>query len=284
MTYAQGKYPELAGKVAVITGAGRREGLGEAMARRLAAEGVKVVLTDIGHAAGEHMPEQAVGTSAEMEEIAAEIRAAGGDVATCVCNVLEPQEVHAAAEFALGHFGSLDIWINNAGIGYLMAPIVDMAADKWDAVLGVNLRGAFLGIKYAAEIMLRQGRGGRIINIGSQASKSGFAHAAAYTASKHGMVGLTRSAAQELGPAGITVNTLCPNHVTTGLGAWQNTHFSEVTGKGYERYMDDMRARIPLGRPGLQEDVAKACAFLCSDEASYITGEAMNVSGGEEYH
>lgn len=254
------------------------------MAKRLAQEGVKVVLTDIGHAAGENLPEQAVGTSAEMEEIAAEIRAAGGDVATVACNVLDAQEVQAAAEFALGHFGSLDIWVNNAGIGYLMDPVVDMGVDKWDAVLGVNLRGAFLGIKYAAEIMLRQGRGGRIINIGSQASKSGFAHASAYTASKHGLIGLTRSAAQELGPAGITVNTICPNHVTTGLGAWQNAHFSEVTGKGHDRYMEDMRARIPLGRPGLQEDTAKACAFLCSDEASYITGEAMNVSGGEEYH
>jgi len=281
---AFGKYPELKGKVAVITGAGRREGLGEAMARRLAAEGVKVVLTDIGHGQGEILPEDAVGTSAEMEEIACELRDAGGDVVTYNCNVLEPQEVQAAAEFALGHFGSLDIWVNNAGIGYLMQPVVEMDVDKWDAVLGVNLRGAFLGIKYAAEVMLRQGQGGRIINIGSQASKSGFAHAAAYTASKHGLVGLTRSAAQELGPAGITVNTICPNHVTTGLGAWQNAHFSEVTGKGHDRYMEDMRARIPLGRPGLQEDVAKACAFLCSDEASYITGEAMNVSGGEEYH
>ncbi|MBY6189587.1 SDR family NAD(P)-dependent oxidoreductase [Microbulbifer agarilyticus] len=281
---AMGKYPELKGKVAVITGAGRRKGLGEAMARRLAAEGVKVVLTDIGRGQGENLPENAVGTTAEMEEIAREIRDAGGEVATFSCNVLEPQEVQSAAEFALGHFGSLDIWVNNAGIGYLMEPIVEMAVDKWDAVLGVNLRGTFLGIKYAAEVMLRQGRGGRIINIGSQASKSGFAHAAAYTASKHGMVGLTRSAAQELGPEGITVNTICPNHVTTGLGAWQNAHFSEVTGKGHDRYMEDMRARIPLGRPGLQEDIAKACAFLCSDEASYITGEAMNVSGGEEYH
>ncbi|MCA0900875.1 SDR family NAD(P)-dependent oxidoreductase [Microbulbifer agarilyticus] len=281
---ALGKYPELNGKVAVITGAGRRKGLGEAMARRLAAEGVKVVLTDIGRGQGENLPENAVGTTAEMEEIACEIRDAGGEIATFSCNVLEPQEVQSAAEFALGHFGSLDIWVNNAGIGYLMEPIVEMAVDKWDAVLGVNLRGTFLGIKYAAEVMLRQGRGGRIINIGSQASKSGFAHAAAYTASKHGMVGLTRSAAQELGPEGITVNTICPNHVTTGLGAWQNAHFSEVTGKGHDRYMEDMRARIPLGRPGLQEDIAKACAFLCSDEASYITGEAMNVSGGEEYH
>ncbi|GMG86330.1 SDR family NAD(P)-dependent oxidoreductase [Biformimicrobium ophioploci] len=279
-----GKFAELSGKVAVITGAGRKDGLGEAMARRLAIEGVKVVLTDIGQPSGENLPQSAIGTTEEMEQIAMEIRATGGEVATFTCNVLEPQDVQSAAEFALGHFGGLDIWINNAGIGYLMEPVVDMAVDKWDAVLGVNLRGAFLGTKYAAEIMQRQGRGGRIINIGSQASKSGFPHAAAYTASKHGLIGLTRSAAIELGPDKITVNTICPNHVTTGLGAWQNAHFSDVTGKGHERYMEDMRARIPLGRPGLQEDIAKACAFLCSDEAAYITGEAMNVSGGEEYH
>jgi len=97
-------------------------------------------------------------------------------------------------------------------------------------------------------------------------------------------VGLTRVAAMELGEYGINVNTICPNHITTALGAWQNAHFSDVTGKGYENYMADMRARIPLGRPGLQEDIAKACAFLCSDQANYITGECMNVSGGEEYH
>ena len=284
MTEMAKKYPELSGKVAVITGAGRRQGLGEMMARRLAGEGVKVVLTDIGSAAGDNLPANAIGTSEELEQIAAEIREAGGDVATFACNVLEPSEVEAAAEFARRQFGRLDIWVNNAGVGYLMQPIVEMDDDKWDTVLGVNLRGAFLGIKYAARAMIAQGRGGRIINIGSQASKSGFPHASAYTASKHGLVGLTRSAAMELGPEKITVNTICPNHITTGLGAWQNAHFSEVTGKGHDKYMEDMRARIPLGRPGLQEDVAKACAFLCSDEASYITGESMNVSGGEEYH
>jgi meso-butanediol dehydrogenase/(S,S)-butanediol dehydrogenase/diacetyl reductase len=154
----------------------------------------------------------------------------------------------------------------------------------WDAVLGVNLRGAFYGIKHAAQRMIAQGRGGRIINIGSQASKSGFPFAAAYVASKHGMVGLTRSAAIELGPHRITVNTICPNHVTTGLGAWQNQFFSAATGRSEAQYLADMRNRIPLGRPGQQEDIAKACAFLASDEAAYITGEAMNVSGGEEYH
>ena len=277
-------YPELKGKVAVITGAGRRKGLGEAMARRLAAEGCRVVLTDIGHSEGEHMPVSAVGTDSEMQQIADEICAEGGEVKPFNCNVLNSQEVRAAADFAVETWGALDIWVNNAGIGYLMKPIVEMSVDEWDTVLGVNLRGIFLGIRAAARIMIEQGRGGRIINIGSQASKSGFGHASAYTASKHGMVGLTRVAAMELGGHGINVNTICPNHVTTGLGAWQNDHFSAVTGRELDQYMADMRSRIPLGRPGMQDDIAKACAFLCSDQAAYMTAECMNVSGGEEYH
>ncbi|MCY4264865.1 MAG: SDR family NAD(P)-dependent oxidoreductase [Gammaproteobacteria bacterium] len=277
-------YPELKGKVAVITGAGRRQGIGEAMARRLAMEGCRVVLTDIGHAEGEHMPESAVGTASEMQQIVDEICAEGGKARSFNCNVLNPEEIQAAAEFAIESFGALDIWVNNAGIGYLMKPIVEMSVEEWDTVLGVNLRGVFLGIQAAATIMIDQGRGGRIINIGSQASKSGFGHASAYTTSKHGMVGLTRVAAMELGEHGINVNTICPNHITTGLGAWQNDHFSGVTGRELDQYMADMRGRIPLGRPGLQEDIAKACAFLCSDQAVYITAESMNVSGGEEYH
>lgn len=278
------QYPDLQGKVAVITGAGRHKGLGEAMAKRLAAEGCKVIITDIGKAAGEHMPEDAIGSSDEMQQIVDEIKQAGGEATSFVCNVLNPDEVKAAAEFAVKTYGSLDIWVNNAGIGYLMKTILDMDVSEWDSVLNVNLRGTFYGIKFAAEQMKQLGNGGKIINIGSQASKSAFAHASAYTTSKHGMNGLTRVAAQELGGLGINVNQICPNHVTTGLGAWQNSHFSGVTGKGHDKYMQDMRDRIPLGRPGLQEDIAKACAFLCSEQASYITGECMNVSGGEEYH
>ncbi len=277
-------YKDLAGKVAVVTGAGRAKGLGEAMAKRLAAEGAKVVITDIGAAQGGHMPESAIGTTSEMQEIVDEIVADGGEASCFNCNVLNEEEVENAAQYAVDTYGKLDIWVNNAGIGYLMKPILELPAEEWDTVLGVNLRGVFLGIKHAAKIMVEQGNGGKIINIGSQASKSGFAHASAYTTSKHGIVGLTRVAAMELGVHKINVNTICPNHVTTGLGAWQNSHFSEVTGKGNEKYMQDMYDRIPMGRPGLQEDIAKACAFLCSDQASYITGECMNVSGGEEYH
>jgi meso-butanediol dehydrogenase/(S,S)-butanediol dehydrogenase/diacetyl reductase len=132
--------------------------------------------------------------------------------------------------------------------------------------------------------MVRQGRGGRIVNIASQAAKSGFPFASAYCSSKHGMVGLTRVTAIELGRHGITCNAICPNHVTTGLGAWQNEYFSKALGMTLEQYLAAMKGRIPLGRPGLPEDTANACAWLCSEQAQYVTGEAMNVSGGEEYH
>ena len=136
----------------------------------------------------------------------------------------------------------------------------------------------------AVPLMINGGQGGRVINIASQAAKSGFAFASAYTASKHGLLGFTRSAALELGEHGITVNAVCPNHVTTGLGAWQNDFMRKARGQTMEEYMAVMRARIPLGRLGLPKDTANAVAFLCSEQANYITGEAMNVSGGEEYH
>jgi meso-butanediol dehydrogenase/(S,S)-butanediol dehydrogenase/diacetyl reductase len=277
-------YPDLAGKVAIVTGSGRRKGLGEAMVRRLAAEGCRVVVSDIGAARGAEIPASVIGSLSEMQQIVAEIRAAGGDAIGLTCDVLEERQVEALVAETVAHYGRLDIMVNNAGIGYLMKPLTEMDQNSWDAVLGVNLRGVFFGIKHAAIQMIKQGGGGRIINIGSQASKSGFPFAAAYVASKHGVIGLTRTAAIELGAKGITVNAICPNHVTTGLGAWQNEYFSAATGRSQEQYLADMRARIPLGRPGLQEDIAKACAFLASAEAAYITGEGMNVSGGEEYH
>ncbi|MEL0210638.1 MAG: SDR family oxidoreductase, partial [Novosphingobium sp.] len=200
------------------------------------------------------------------------------------CDVRDPHQVRALAAHAVATHGSLDIWVNNAGIGYIMKPLGEVSADDWRAVIDVNLTGAWFGLQAAAEIMIEQGRGGRIVNIASQAAKSGFMHAQAYTASKHGLVGLVRSASIELGAHGITVNNVCPNHVTTGLGKWQNEHFAAVQGISVEQYLKNMAARIPLGRPGLPEDTANAVAFLCSAEASYITGESMNVSGGEEPH
>ena len=277
--------PRLAGRTAVVTGSGRRGGLGEAIVRRLAADGAKVVLSDIGRASGPETPADMIGQAAEMDALAAELRGEGAEVSTFACDVRRYEAVQALGRHAVAQHGSLDIWVNNAGIGYIMKPLLEVEPADWAAVIDVNLTGAFYGLKVAAAAMVEQGRGGRIVNIASQAAKSGFPHAQAYTASKHGLVGLVRSAAIELGPHGITVNNICPNHVTTGLGAWQNSYFAKVTGHGsVEAYMAAMAARIPLRRPGRAGDTADAVAFLCSDEAAYITAESMNVSGGEEPH
>jgi len=271
-------YPELKGRTAIITGSGRRAGLGAAMALRLAQEGVNIVLADIGEA---HSPRV---VTAEMRHLVAELQATGVQALQVICNMLEPADVQGMVDAAIAHFGRIDILVNNAGVGNIMKPIVDMRVEEWDTVLGVNLRGVFLATQSVARQMIKQGSGGRIINIASQAAKSGFPNAAAYTSSKHGLVGLTRVAALELGTHKINVNAICPNHVTTGLGAWQNEFFSKALGMTLEQYLDAMKNRIPLGRPGLQADTANACAFLCSDQSAYMTGESMNVSGGEEYH
>ena len=264
-------YPELAGKVAVITGAGRRGGLGAAMALRLAAEGVRVVVAD-----------QTDGD--ETQAVVADIQAAGGQATAVACNMLDGAAIAALFSRTEQVFGAVDILVNNAGVGNIMKPIVELTLDEWDTVLGVNLRGVFAATQAAAQRMIAARNGGRIVNIASQAAKSGFPHAAAYCASKHGLLGLTRVAAIELAAHRITVNAICPNHVTTGLGAWQNEYFAKLLGKSVEQYLHDMAARIPLGRPGLPSDTANACAFLCSEQAQYITGEALNVSGGEEMH
>jgi len=269
------------GKVAVVTGSGRRKGLGEAIAKTLATEGARVVISDIGASRDAATPGVMIGATGEMAAIAAELPGAS----TCVCDVRDPDQVRALAAHAVKTHGGLDIWVNNAGIGYIMKPLMDVTPDDWRAVIDVNLSGCFYGIQAAAEVMIRQGRGGRIVNIASQAAKSGFPHAQAYTASKHGLVGLTRSAAIELGPHGITLNNVCPNHVTTGLGAWQNEYFSKVVGAAsVDDYLQAMANRIPMRRPGLPQDTADAVAFLCSDAARYITAESLNVSGGEEPH
>lgn len=275
----------LSGKTAVITGSGRRGGLGEAIALRLARDGANIVISDVGKPRDTATAADHTGSTAEMEAIAGDIEALGVGVSTCACDVRSLEEVRNLARHANEAHGSLDIWVNNAGIGYIMKPLLEVTEEDWRAVIDVNLTGAFFGVKAAAEVMVDQGSGGRIVNIASQAAKSGFPHAQAYTSSKHGLVGLVRSAAVELGAHKITVNNVCPNHVTTGLGAWQNEYFAKVTGaESVESYLEAMAARIPMGRPGLPADTANAVAWLCSDEANYVTAESMNVSGGEEPH
>ena len=272
------------GKVALCTGAGRRAGLGAAILQALAAEGATVLFTDLLESGGS-LAAGHIGTTEEIEQLAADINEAGGTAACMSMDVRDEAQVAAVIAATVVRFGRLDFLINNAGVGFLIEPLIETSAERWRTVIDVNLTGAFLCTKHAAHHMIRQGQGGRIVNIASQAAKSGHSHMAAYTASKHGMIGLTRSAALELGPHGITVNALCPNHVTTGLGAVQNAYFAKLRGfASADDYLADMRQRIPLRRVGLTTDTAKACAFLCSDAASYVTGEAMNVSGGVEMH
>lgn len=273
----------LTGKVAVVTGAGRVQGIGAGIARGLAAAGAQVVLSDIS-VADVHLPEGKIGNQNEIEQILSDISEAGGEAVALACDVRDEDQVQQLIAGAVEHFGRVDILVNNAGIGYMMKPMIEVEKDEWQTVLDVNLMGAFLCTKHAVKQMMSQGSGGRIINIASQGAKSGFPHLPAYIASKHGMIGLTRSNAVELGPEKITVNAICPNHITTDLGAEQNEYFAKFMGKTVQQYLDDMAARIPMGRPGLVTDIANAAVFLSSDDSYYITGEAMNVSGGEEMH
>ncbi len=273
----------LAGKVAICTGSGRLGGLGAAILGHLAEAGCRVVVTDLGAPEGK-LDADHVGAQSEMEKVAAELRAEGHEVLTHACDVRDPDAVADLIAATVDAFGRVDIMVNNAAVGYLMKPLLELSPDDWQLVNDVNLKGAFLCTQLAAKQMVEQGDGGRVVNIASQAAKSGFRHMAPYVSSKHGMIGLTRSAAIDLAPHGITVNAVCPNHVTTGLGAKQNEYFAELRGMSVQEYRDGIRSRIPLGRVGLPSDTAAAVTWLASDEASYITGEALNVSGGEEMH
>ncbi len=274
----------LKGKTAIVTGSGRRKGIGEAIIKLLAKRGCNVVVTDLGEPTGRNFAKKHIGSSSEMKAIVREIKSAKGQAISVPCDVRKSKQVEELVAKTVKKFGKLDIMVNNAGVGYIMEEFTDFKESSWDAVLDVNLKGAFLCSQAAARQMIRQKSGGCIINIASQAAKSGFPFAAAYTASKHGMIGLTRSNAVELGKYGIRVNAVCPNHITTGLGHWQNEFFSKKLGMDYETYLQAIVDKNPLGRTGLVQDIAKAVAFLASDESDYITGEAMNVSGGEEYH
>lgn len=271
-------------KVAVITGSGRHGGIGEAIALHLASQGYSIVISDIGTAKGNNFAAEHIGATAEMQEIAAACISLGVQAISIPADVRVEADCQNLMQQAVTTFGTVTVLVNNAGVGYIMEEFTQFKEESWDTVLDVNLKGAFLCSKHAAIQMISQKTGGVIVNIASQAAKSGFPFAAAYTASKHGLIGLTRSNAVELGKYGIRVNAVCPNHITTGLGHWQNQFFSDKLGLNYDDYLQSIINKNPLGRVGQVSDIAKAVSFLCSEQASYITGEAMNVTGGEEYH
>lgn len=242
----------LTGKVALVTGASR--GIGSEIARTLAAKGATVIVNYNGSAA-------------KAAEVVAEIEAAGGKAEAIQCNVADFAQAGEMISGIIKQYGSLDILVNNAGItrdGLVMK----MSEEDFDAVLSTNLKGAFNCIRHSARQMIKQ-RGGRIVNISSISGIRGNAGQANYSASKAGIIGLTKAAARELASRGITANAVAPGFIVT-----------EMTDALSDEMKEKMLENIPLRRCGTTKDIANAVAFLASDEAGYITGQVLSVDGG----
>jgi len=270
------------GRVALVTGAARRRGIGRATALRLASEGADVACLDIARPYSE-FPEYGVASADELDEVVAEIEKLGRRAVGVRADVSSWDEVHAAVAEAADKLGGIDLCANvagGAGFGMGAGPTLMITEAEWDKVLDVNLKGTWMVSRACAEKMIAGGRGGRIVNVSSQAGKRGFPTLGAYCAAKAGVILLTQVMATELGPLGITVNAVCPGTVDTDLLNKDHQMENLVTAMGSS--WDEYLAReIPLGRVQQPEDVAAAIAFLMSDDGSYITGEALNVSGGQ---
>ncbi len=257
----------LQNKSAIVTGAA--QGLGEALARRLALEGCDVLLADV---------------NLDKARLAAESieRDTGRRTGAVQANVASEPDVQAMVDEAVNAFGKLDILVANAGI--LRAhDIAEFPADEWRTVIDINLTGYFLCAQAAARAMIPN-KSGTIIQINSKSGKKGSFRNSAYSASKFGGLGLTQSIALDLAPHHIRVNAICPGNLLDGT-LWQQSLFDQYS-KTQGLTPDEVRAKyesqVPLGRGCTYEDVANVAIFLASDEASYMTGQAINVTGGQE--
>ena len=242
------------GKVALVTGAS--SGIGKATALAFAREGARVVVADI----------QSCGASTVKE-----IEESGGTALFVQMDVSNPEEVAAMVQTAVTAYGGLDIAFNNAGIEGTPAPTADCTPENWDRTIAVNLTGAWFCMKEELEQMLRQHHG-VIVNCASVAGLVGFRGSPAYVASKHGLVGLTKTAALEYATDGIRVNAICPGVIDTPM-------IERFTG-GNPELEAQLNAAEPMGRMGHPEEIADAVLWLCSDGASFTTGQAIAVDGG----
>lgn len=273
----------LTGRVALVTGAARPRSIGRATARRLAAEGVRVACVDL---AGPHpdYPDHGTATRADLDDLVEELRADGAEAVGVRADVTDEDAVRAAVDRITATLGPVSLVANVAGgsgAGFGAAPLLAVPADEFRAVVDLNLTGTFLVARACAERMVEHGEGGRIVNVSSQAGRSGWPLLGAYSAAKAGVVLLTQVMAKEWGPSGITVNAVCPGTVDTDLvnpGRFFEELMDATEPGGLQGWVD---REIPLGRLQQPEEVAAAIAFLMSDDAAYITGEALNVSGGQ---
>jgi NAD(P)-dependent dehydrogenase (short-subunit alcohol dehydrogenase family) len=246
---------QLTGKVALVTGAGA--GIGRASALAFARAGAKVVVAEINEQRG--------------ETTAALCRDAGVDAMFVRCDVSSRADVEVAVNMTIQTYGRLDYAHNNAGIEGVQAMMAEYPEDVWDSVLDVNLKGVFLCMKYELAAMKKQGFGA-IVNTASVAGLSGSRGVAAYVASKHGVVGLTRAAALEYARSGIRINAVCPGTIHTEM-IDRFTH-------GDQHMLEEFAEGEPVGRMGTPEEVANAVIWLCSDLAGFVTGATLAVDGG----
>lgn len=274
----------LKGKVAFVTGAARYRGLGRAIALRLAEDGADVVVT------GRPAAQSSV-TAAEREmnwrgvaSLAGEIEAKGRRALGLEFDVTDATAVNDAVTEALEFMGHIDILVNNAGVpsGAGAASILDMDDDLWNQTVDVNLNGVYLVTKAVGRAMRERNAGGAIVNISSLAGRRGLPDYGAYCASKFGVVGLTQQLALELAPLNIRVNCVAPGSHATDMMDGTIGRTAERFGVSEEQVTAGIRAAAPLGRQGAAEELAASVAFLASDDASFITGQTLNVDGGAQ--
>ncbi|PKB78160.1 MAG: 3-oxoacyl-[acyl-carrier-protein] reductase [SAR202 cluster bacterium MP-SInd-SRR3963457-G2] len=243
---------DLSGSVALVTGASR--GIGAVIARRLAEAGVKVGVNYLSS------PESA-------EEVVSSIISAGGEALLVEGDVAQEEPAKSTIQQVVSNWGRIDILVNNAGINRDRL-LLRMNTDDWDQVIQVDLRGAFLCTRFVMPHLIKQ-RSGRIVNISSVVGISGNPGQANYAAAKAGLIGFTKSVAREVASRNVTVNALAPGYIATGM-----------VEKLSEAAREKILSRIPMGRFGVAEDVSEAVVFLCSNGASYITGEVLTIDGG----